>query len=328
MKKYVLLVIAVVLFCSASAEPATYPRSIVIFDGFWLGSVFEGKWKSADDFKEDMAEPERRNWTSAKWDAEYPFPYPWGGQQYAIYLSTGYYCAAQGEGLQRNFSQESEDDWDKIEMRAGDERKDAALRKTAYLGLSGLDFDEENVNNRNTPFPRKVTSLSVKNSVYEKIMKEYLARNGLPDANVNIMQLFRVDLEGDGVDEVVIYAQNIVDPKMYADLLKQDKSMEEFKPELNPMPKQGMYSVLLLRKIVSGKVMEIPLASFIAPRGAATGDGSIPIVQRVYQFADLNGDGTMEIIFGGAYYEGYGYNVVEVHKNGVFDIVLSNGAGR
>ena len=324
MKKVITLVFVAVLLCSAQAEPAAYPKSIVVFDGFWLGSVAGGKWKHVEDFLEDMAAPERQDWSSSQWDNEYPFPYPWGGQQYAVYLSSGFFGAARGEELHINRDSEFGDELDKIKLHTGDERKDATLLNVAYLGLSGINDMEGG----NSPYPRKAAALSVKNATYEKIMKEYLARNGLPDATVNIMQLFRVDLEGDGVDEVVIYAQNVVDPKKYADLWKQDKPMEEFMPVIKPVTERGMYSVLLLRKIVSGKVSEIPLVSFVASKGASPDEGSIPIVQCVYQFADLNGDGTLEIIFGGAHYEGYDYNVVEVRKNGSVEIMLSNGSGR
>ena len=325
MKKIFVLLCAAVLFYSSQAEPAqAHPRSIVVFDGFWLGSVADGKWKSAEDFRADMAAPERQGWVWAQWEAEYPFPYPRGGERYAIYLSTGYHCAAQGEGLHGDHRGEFGDELDKIEMHAGDEGKDAALKKTAYLGLSGINFDEDGEQDKNRTFPREAAALSAKNAAYEKIMKEYLARNGLSDTIVNIMQLFRVDLEGDGVDEAVIYAQNVVDPQKYFEFLKQDKPMEEIKREIKTSAEPGMYSVLLLRKIVNGKVREIPLVSFIAQKGTAPGDGSIPTVQRVYRFADLNGDGTLEIIFGSAHGEGFDYNAIEVLRDGSVETVLSN----
>ena len=327
MKKIILLLCAAVVFYSSQAEPVMYPGSIVVFDGFWLGSAAEGKWKSAEDFGADMAAPERQDWVWAQWETEYPFPYPWGGERYAIYLSTGYHCAAQGEGLHGDHRGEFGDDLDKIEMHTGNEGKDAALKKTAYLGLSVIDFDEDSEQDKNRPFPREAAAMPDQNAAYEKIMKEYLARNGLSDTTVNIMQLFRVDLEGDGVDEALIYAQNVVDPKTYSDFLKQDKPMEEIKREIKTSVEPGMYSVLLLRKIVNGEVRDIPLVSFIAPKGTAPGDGPIPTVHRVYRFADLNGDGTLEIIFGSAHREGFDYNVTEVLRDGSVEIVLSNGAG-
>ena len=174
---------------------------------------------------------------------------------------------------------------------------------------------------------RQATALSVKNATYEKIMKDYLKNAGLPNATVNIMQLFRVDLEGDGVDEVVIYAQNVVDPKKHAGFWQQgDKPMLDIMGEIKPSAEPGMYSVMLLRKIVGGKVREIPLVNFIVPKSKARVGGPVPTVQRVSQFADLNGNGTLDIVFGSASREGYSYNVVEVAKDGSFKVTPKNAA--
>ncbi len=306
---FLITLIAVVhLSCPIQAEAASYPRSIVVFDGFWLGSTADGKWMIAEDFSKEMAVPEN------------PFPYPFGGDSYAIYDSSGYVSSAGGEGLHRDHPGEFGDELDKIDMRAGGERGEEWFKTTAYLGLSGIEHGEEE-----KIIPRKAVALPVKNAAYEKIMKEYLAKNGLPDATVNIMQLFKVDLEGDGVDEVVLYAQNVVDPKTTDFWQRDNAPMEEIRPKIKPFTEPGMYSVLLLRKIVSGKVREIPITSFIVPKDTVQGEGPIPAVQRVYSFADLNGDGTLEMIYGGAFYEGYGYNVIEVRSDGSFETVLSNG---
>ena len=174
---------------------------------------------------------------------------------------------------------------------------------------------------------RQAVALSVRNATYEKIMKEYLTNAGLPDAAVNIMQLFRVDLEGDGVDEVVIYAQNVVDPKKHANFWGQgDRPMLDITGEIKPSAEPGMYSVLLLRKIVGGKVREIPLVNFIVPKGAPQAGRPVPTVQRVSQFADLNGNGTLDIVFGSASHEGCSFSVAEVSKDGSFKVSPRNEA--
>jgi hypothetical protein len=316
-KSTLIFIFIVLLSFSAGAESAPYPRSVIIFDGFWLGSVAGGKWQSAGDVINGINE---KTWEGqAQIESEYPFPYPWGHERYAIYDSDGYLCAASGEALHSDHPGEFGDDLQRIDIHTGDEQQDAALGTTVYLGISaGFEDDDED-----KPAPRKAVALSVKNATYEKIVKEYLAKNGLPSATVNIMQLFRVDLEGDGVDEVVIYAQNIVDPKKHSDFWSDDKPIEEIRAEIQSKTEPGMYSVLLLRKIINRKVRDIPLASFISPKGKS--GGPAPSVQRVYQFADLNGDGTLEIIMGDAYFEGYDYCVYKVQEDGTFEIVLRNG---
>ena len=57
--------------------------------------------------------------------------------------------------------------------------------------------------------PRKATVMKPGNATYQGIVKKFLAAQGLNVETPNIVQLFKVDLEGDGVDEVLICAQNI-----------------------------------------------------------------------------------------------------------------------
>ncbi|MDL2313886.1 hypothetical protein LJC36_02770 [Desulfovibrio sp. OttesenSCG-928-C14] len=61
---------------------------------------------------------------------------------------------------------------------------------------------------------------------------------------------------------------------------------------------KGNYSLILLYKVIDGEVRTIPLAQFITIK-----DGTpinplhvSPQLHKVYQFADLNGDGVMEIV--------------------------------
>lgn len=161
--------------------------------------------------------------------------------------------------------------------------------------------------------PRQATALSTKNPTYNKIIREYLARNGLPDAEPNIVQIFKVDLEGDGVDEVVICAQNILDNASEAVTWEPGKplSVGAGFPEGS---KKGQYSLILLRKVVDGKVREIPLDQFIALKDGGPIDPvwSPPYLHKIYQFVDLNGDGVMEIITGEDSYESYSYSLFEI----------------
>ena len=173
--------------------------------------------------------------------------------------------------------------------------------------------------------PRLPVPLSLSSQAYRDIVKRFLASQGLNVEKPALTQLFKIDLEGDGVDEVLICAQNIA--------ATGEASFEADQPlakgtGLPGAAQPGAYSVLLLRKLVGGKVAELPLHVFVSPKGSAPvdDDWTPPVVGRFYQTADLNGDGVLEIIAGTAFYEGYDSRVFEV-KGGKVREVLSCGAG-
>ena len=172
---------------------------------------------------------------------------------------------------------------------------------------------------------RQAAALATKNATYTKIIKDYLGRNGLPDAAPQIMQLLKVDLEGDGVDEMVIVAQNIVKNDTAAMTWAMDKPLSST-ADIPQSAEKGNYALALVRKIVNGKVREIPLSQFIALKNSGPGDAgwTPPILPKVYQFADLNGDGVMEIIVNENSCEGSSYQVYEINGDKAVKI-LANG---
>ena len=173
--------------------------------------------------------------------------------------------------------------------------------------------------------PRKAVVMKNGSTTYQGIVKKYLAARGLQTEQPVLAQLFKVDLEGDGVDEVLICAQNIA-----------DEGAVSFEPDqllaagtgLPEGAQPGAYSLILLRKIVDGKVVEQPLHSFVSPKGSTPIEESWtpPVIGKICQFSDLNGDGILEIIVNTACYEGYACHVFEV-KNGEAREVLRQGAG-
>ena len=173
--------------------------------------------------------------------------------------------------------------------------------------------------------PRKAAVMKPGNATYQGIVKKFLAAQGLNVETPKLAQLFKIDLEGDGVDEVLICAQNIA--------VKGEACFEADKPlftgtGLPEAARPGAYSLLLLRKIVAGKVVELPLHMFASPKGSTPVDDNWtpPVVAKLCQFADLNGDGVLEIVAATAHYEGYAYHVFEV-KGGEVREVLTQGIG-
>ena len=177
------------------------------------------------------------------------------------------------------------------------------------------------------PAPRQATALGTNHATYAKVVKDILARNGLPDATPQIMQLFRVDLEGDGVDEVVLVAQNILGPETAAVTWL----AEDLSARMSAVPeraKKGDYSLVLVRKLVGGKVREIPLYQFIARKDSGPGDAGWvpPLLHKVHGFADVNGDGVMEILLAERSCETFSYQAYTIKGESAMKIPLP-GAG-
>jgi hypothetical protein len=101
-----------------------------------------------------------------------------------------------------------------------------------------------------------------------------------------IKQLYRTDLEGDGVHEVLVVAE-VVSPGFL----------------LEP----GDYSISFLRKVVQGEVQTAILGDTVV----LDEDDQFAGAHGIGGVADLNGDGKMEIIGNTAYFEGFQVDVWE-----------------
>ncbi len=164
--------------------------------------------------------------------------------------------------------------------------------------------------------PRPVTALDTKNPTYVSVVRDYLEKAGLPNADVQIKRLMRVDLDGDGKDEVVIVARKFAD---HEDGI--------FPP---PQGSKGDYSVALVRKIVNGTLETIDLGTYLALENPADPNtGATPHIASQYDVPmvlDLNGDGRMELVHWDAYYEGETTSVME-WSGSQFRTMVSTGCG-
>lgn len=138
---------------------------------------------------------------------------------------------------------------------------------------------------------------------YAVFARELLSARDLDVADPVIKQLIRTDLEGDGVNEVIVVAEDLTPGFL----------LEE-----------GDYSIVFLRKVIEGEVQTAILGETIVldegdQFGAAHWIGTV---------ADLNGDGTMEIITNLAYFEGFGVSVWEYANDDLGPVVvLETGCG-
>lgn len=114
---------------------------------------------------------------------------------------------------------------------------------------------------------------------------------------MRIKRILRVDLDGDGEDEVLLSATNYFN--------KEDEA-----PIDTPAP--GSYSIVLLRRVVAGKIQTRLVAGEIyAKRDAAN-------FLHVYDIAavlDLNGDGKLEVVVHSSYYEGNATTIYQCEPN-------------
>jgi hypothetical protein len=120
---------------------------------------------------------------------------------------------------------------------------------------------------------------------YAEFASRLLSERGLEVADPVITQLLRVDLEGDGLNEVIVVSEEITG---------------------GMLPAVGDYSIIFMRKVVQGDVETSVLAESIV-----LDEETFPETFRVGAVADLSGDGKMEIIVSSAYFEGLAVEVFE-----------------
>ena len=140
-----------------------------------------------------------------------------GGEQYDLYNATTYIGQAVGSSVKE---EGGSGPFINLKLPSGVKSSDVTI------ALSGLE----------NALPRIPKELDVKRKVYIDIVQGVLKQKGLPNAKANINRLWRIDLDGDGIDEVLIEAMT---------------SRKDFQKE-SPY-KSGDYSMVLLRKLLKVK---------------------------------------------------------------------------
>jgi len=138
------------------------------------------------------------------------------------------------------------------------------------------------------PLPRTPRAIDTHDPAYVNVVRNILLTAGLKKPDVNINEGFKIDLDGDGQDEAIIVASH----------------SQHGVSELSGVGREtatGDYALVIIRKIVSGKVQTIFVVKDIR-RGANT--SGLARGYHISAIADLNGDGRMEIALYSAYYEG------------------------
>lgn len=134
--------------------------------------------------------------------------------------------------------------------------------------------------------PRKPKTADTTQTVYVESVRDFLKARGIADPKVQITRILRVDLEGDGEDEVLINATNYFGQR------------DEV---LTRTPKRGSYSIVMLRRVAAGKVQTQLVAGELYSKADAS---NAPNIYKIAAILDLDGDGKLEVIVRSFYYEG------------------------
>ncbi len=121
---------------------------------------------------------------------------------------------------------------------------------------------------------------------YAAFAGEILTERGLDVPDPVIKQVLRVDLEGDGVNEVLVVAEDVTDGLFAED---------------------GDYSIAFMQRTVGSDIRTFILGESVI----VTADNPLVNAYSIGAVADLNDDAKMEIVLSSAYYEGLGVEVFE-----------------
>jgi hypothetical protein len=213
-----------------------------------------------------------------------------GDENYTLYLFNG----KNENGLKLKKPENSQDVCDDFYYVESDEES----HKKGGVAL-GAGY-------RWNPVIRASQSINLDDATYKKAVADVLRTKGITKTTIKLTQAVRVDLEGDGQEEVLI-------------------SATRYSGDIASQAKRGDYSFVMLRKIVGGKAQNILIGGDFVNKNV---DFGAPSTYEISAIADLNGDGKMEVIIHSAYYEGSYSSAYEIKGNKLTEIkALAAGCG-
>lgn len=147
---------------------------------------------------------------------------------------------------------------------------------------------------------RNVEELDSEGGFYRQVVTDWLASEGVPAPQIDSMQVFRVDIEGDGVDEVFIGAHHFVDGSGH-------------------MTQAGDYSVVLMRKVNGNDVVTLAITGKIYT--SAQPELTFPFTYSFSNFIDLNQDGILEVVVDLKRWEGLGASVYQINGQEIVQVL-------
>jgi hypothetical protein len=202
-----------------------------------------------------------------------------GGETYRLYSLTG--LLGQAHGGKPQAADPPFEDVEQVEI--------APAPQAATLALGGT-WDAQ---------PRVPRVESTSQEVYRQAAAAILQAHGIAQPHVQLTQVLRVDLEGDGEPEVLVTAT--------------------YHPDgVTAHAQAGEYSLVFLRKVIAGQVQTVILADEYFTQ---TAEFAAPLTFSVTGVLDLNGDGLLEVILYSEYYEGESTEVYAIEGLHVEDVL-------
>jgi hypothetical protein len=162
------------------------------------------------------------------------------------------------------------------------------------------------VGSRWNAMPRLPRLITANLQPYEEAAKEILKSKGIAEPQVNLTQVIEIDLDGDGLNEVLVCARRFTMAHL-SDLLK-----------------DGDYSMLFVQKKAKGTVRNILIKGQF--QTASRPEPGLALTWRVVGLVDADGDGVMEIVVDYEYYEGGGARLYQLEGDKV-ELVLGEDWG-
>lgn len=153
---------------------------------------------------------------------------------------------------------------------------------------------------------RNVEILSSDNQLYQQVVADWLIKEGLSNPVVDNLNVLRVDVEGDGVDEVFISANH-------------------FKDEGGHTTEAGDYSIILMRKVLGNDVGTIGIVG--GAYHSKEPEMTFPFTYSLANFMDLNQDGNLEVIIQIDRWEGLGAVIYQIDGQQVIQTLKEFCAG-
>lgn len=137
---------------------------------------------------------------------------------------------------------------------------------------------------------RPVTELADDDGFYQQAVMDWLKTEGVSAPQVDVVRVYRVDIEGDGVDEVFISATHLDDSQRTT--------------------KAGDYSIVLIRQVIGNEAVTKPLVGDVYR--SQEPEMTYPRTYSLTNFIDLNQDGRLEAVVEIQKWEGFGARVFQI----------------
>ena len=268
MKKIFMVVLGLMLVVAGAPGPALAAGVIPIVDQGWLlGGFSQGKWLSAEDTAKALQ----------------------GGELYQLCTLTQ--PLGKGRGSKPKFNPSIE-----VGPEFGITFTPASKGREPVVAV-GATWNA---------MPRQPRLLTENLQPYITAAAEILKSKGIANPQVKLTQVIEIDLDGDGLKEVLVCARRFT------------------VAHLSDVLKAGDYSMVFLHKPAKKTGHNILITGQF--QTASLSEPGLPLTWRIMGLVDANDDGVMEILADYTYYEGGGARLYQL-KGEKVELVLAEDWG-